>query len=128
VAIALLDGAVTLNSFSEAARSKTTRLRQMTKVNVREPFASNYPQAWGSAVRITTDNGNVLESSRRDCKGDPELALTDSEMRTKATGLMRYAGLDVAETETICESILSLPASKEEVKLFSQFISFLDLQ
>jgi 2-methylcitrate dehydratase PrpD len=128
VAIALLDGTVTLDSFSKAARSKTTRLRQITKVNVKEPFASSYPKSWGSAVRVITDNGNIVESSRRDCKGDPELALDNSEMRTKAIGLMRYAGLDVAEAETFCESILSLPTSQAEVKLLHQFIAFLDLK
>ena len=117
-----------MTSFSEAARSKTTKLRQTTKANVKEPFASNYPQSWGSAVRVITDNGNIVESSRRDCKGDPELALDNSEMRTKAIGLMRYAGLDVAEAETFCESILSLPTSQAEVKLLHQFIAFLDLK
>ena len=127
-AIALLDGAVTLDSFSEAARDRTAKLRQITKASVEEPYASNYPRAWGSEVRVFTYEGNTLESTRRDCKGDPELALDDSEMRTKAIGLMRYAGLDVAAAEVICESILSLPESKNEVRLFDQFMSFLDLQ
>lgn len=128
VAIALLDGTVTLNSFSVAARSKTTRLRQKTKVNLKEPFASSYPQAWGSGVRIITDDGNGFEASRTDCKGDPEFALTDAEMRTKAKGLMAYGGLNADAAEAICESILSLPTNKEDVKVFSQFISFLDLE
>lgn len=128
VAIALLDGAVTLDSFSVSARSKTTRLRQITEVSVKDPYASNYPQAWGSAVRVITDSGSVLESPRIDCKGDPESALTDAEMRIKATGLMQYAGLSVDDAEDICKSVLSLPKSKDEVTLFDQFISFLALK
>ncbi len=125
--IALLDGVVKLDSFTEDARNKTHDLRHLTKVNVVDPYASDYPKSWGSAVRVITDDGKTLEVSRKDCKGDPELALDDIEMREKALNLMIYGGLDESSALGVCETILSLPSSKGEVRLFGEFISILDL-
>ena len=127
VAIALLDGAVRLDSFTEKARDKTNELRRRTRVNVHEPYASSYPVSWGSAVRVKTETNNTFEVTRKDCKGDPELALCEIEMREKALNLMMYAGLDKEAALNVCETILALPGSQNEVKLFSQFISRLNL-
>ena len=127
VSIALLDGVVKLDSFTEDSRRKTQDLRHSTKVNVVDPYASDYPKSWGSAVRVITGDGKTLEVSRKDCKGDPELALNEREMREKAMNLMVYGGLDESASMDICESILSFPNNEGEVKLFGEFISGLDL-
>lgn len=127
VSIALLDGVVTLDSFTESARDRTGGLRPVTRVHVAEPYASSYPVAWGSAVKIKTDSGKIFDVSRKNCKGDPELALSESEMREKAVNLMMYGGLDESTATDACKSILSLPDSHSEVKIFSQFISTLNL-
>lgn len=125
-AIALLDGVVTLDSFNADARNKTRDLRQRTQVNVIDPYASSYPKSWGSAVKIKTTNGNTLEVSRKDCKGDPELPLSNREMLTKAKGLMAYAGLTESKAEEVCESILSLPDRSEPITLFTDYINSLN--
>ena len=125
-AIALLDGFVGLDSFTEAARQRTSQLRKKTLVRVTEPYASNYPVSWGSAVKITSTNGKTFEVSRKDCKGDPELMLDEKQMVDKARSLMSYAGLPESTATDICESVLSLPNCKTEVKLFSDFISFVN--
>jgi len=126
VAIALLDGAVKLDSFSEDARNRTHDLHHLTKVNVVDPYASNYPKSWGSAVKVMTSNGNTIEARRKDCKGDPELALNEAEMQEKAIGLMAYGGLSEVAAAKICESILSLPGSSQPINLFADFIASLD--
>ena len=125
-AIALLDGVVTLDSFTEDARNRSHDLRQLTKVNIVEPYASRYPMSWGSAIKVSMSNGNSFEASRKDCKGDPELALSESEMRGKAIGLMTYGGLSEVAAEEICGFILSLPGSSEPINLFTDFIASLD--
>ncbi len=127
VAIALLDGVVTLDSFTEDARDKTNELRQKIRLDVKEPYASSYPAAWGSAVRVRTDANNAFEVTRKDCKGDPELALSEIEMREKAINLMLYGSLEKSTALNVCETILALPDSQGEVNLFSQFISRLNL-
>lgn len=127
VAIALQDGAVKLDSFTEQARDQTRELRHVTTLQVVDPFASNYPSSWGSRVRVTTSEGKILSVERKDCKGDPELALDVNEMRIKASSLMQYGGLSEAASQELCERILSLPASATPPALFNTFIDRLGL-
>ena len=123
VAIALQDGRVKLDSFTEQARRQTADLRQATRLQVVDPFASRYPLSWGSGLRVTTGNGDTLAVERKDCRGDPELALTESEMRTKAMDLMQFGGLSESAAATRCDLVLSLPGSNKTPKLFSEFIN-----
>ena len=126
-AIALLDGVVKLDSFTEDARNKTRDLRSLTKVNVVAPYASNYPKSWGSAVKVETTAGKIIETSRKDCKGDPELPLSNDEMISKANSLMAYAGLDEVDAKIICDDILSMPSRQTTLHLFNSFIAHLKL-
>ena len=123
VAIALQDGRVKLDSFTEQARRQTADLRQATRLQVVDPFASRYPLSWGSGLRVMTGNGDTLAVERKDCRGDPELALTESEMRTKAMDLMQFGGLSESAAATRCDLVLSLPGSNKTPKLFSEFIN-----
>ncbi len=122
VAIALRDGVVKLDSFTEQARERTCELRAATTVQVLDPFASRYPVSWGSGVSVTTRGGATLTAGRVDCKGDPELALSDPEMRLKAGDLMRHGGLSDADSLSLCDEILSLPAVHSTPSIFSDFI------
>ncbi|MFV2031123.1 MAG: MmgE/PrpD family protein [Gammaproteobacteria bacterium] len=128
VAIALQDGAVKLDSFTEQARDRTRELRNTTSLQVTDPFASNYPVSWGSRVRVTTGDGEILSVERKDCRGDPELALNDSEMRIKASNLMQYGGLSEAASQALCEQVLSLPTSTAPPALFSAFLDRLGIK
>lgn len=122
VSIALLDGKVDLSSFTKSARSQTELLRSNTLVNVADPFASAYPQSWGSGVTVKTKGGEPLRTQRKDCKGDPELALNDQEMHDKAANLIQYDGVSEEESMTICDQILQMPKSASLSTVFSQFI------
>lgn len=121
VSFALQNGEVSLDSFNSAARKQTRDLRKLTTLHVVDPFASRYPQSWGSGVRVTTQNGNVIAAERKNCKGDPELALNESETRIKAINLMRYGGLDETASEAKCDEVLSLPTSTGKSAIFSAF-------
>jgi 2-methylcitrate dehydratase PrpD len=122
VSFALQNGEISLDSFSEAARKQTSDLRGLTTLHVADPYASRYPQSWGSGVRVTTQNGDVVAVERKDCKGDPELALDESEMRNKAINLMRYGGLDETDAEAKCDEVMSLPTSTGKSAIFNAFI------
>ena len=122
-AIALLDGEVGLESFTEEARERSAALRGATQVIVDAPYASSYPVSWGAEVTATTASAERFKVSRKDCKGDPELALNDAEMRTKAMGLLRYGGLDEDSANRLCDAILSMPSDASPAPLFSDFVS-----
>ncbi|MDJ0777986.1 MAG: MmgE/PrpD family protein [Gammaproteobacteria bacterium] len=126
-AVALLDGAVGLGSFDDTARTHTADLCARTRVEVVEPYRSSYPDAWGAEVRVETVSGQSLKVSRRDCRGDPELALSAAEMRAKAEGLLAFAGLGADDAARVCDAVLALPASESSPAMFSDFIATLDL-
>jgi len=110
-AIALLDGAVGLDSFDENARRRAAELRGRVHATAADPYRSAYPVSWGARVSVTTASGETLTESRKDCRGDPELALDGNGMRAKAIGLLRHGGLDDAAAERLCDSVLALPSA-----------------
>ena len=125
-AIALLDGAVGLESFDDAARARTADLCQRTRVEVVDPYRANYPDAWGAEVRIETASGQTHRLSRRDCRGDPELALSVAEMKAKAEGLLTFAGLAPDEATKLVEAVLNLSAAAPPPAIFSDFVARLE--
>jgi len=126
-AIAVLDGAVGLNSFDPEARQRSEQLRHQTSVTVADPYASNYPASWGAEVTARTESGASFKISRKDCKGDPELALDNDEMRVKAMGLLQYGGLDESRARQVCKQVLDMPEAAGNSSLFSDFINHLDI-
>jgi 2-methylcitrate dehydratase PrpD len=126
-AIAVLDGAVGLNSFDAAARQRSEHLRRQTSVAVADPYASSYPVSWGAEVTARTESGASFKISRKDCKGDPELALDNDEMRIKAMGLLQYGGLDESQARLVCKQVMAMPEAASGSNLFSDFIDHLDV-
>jgi 2-methylcitrate dehydratase PrpD len=122
-AIALLDGAVGLDSFTPTARQRTETLRGSTEVVSAPPYSTSYPVSWGAEVTVLTSTGERYKVSRKDCKGDPELALDNTEMRTKAIGLLQFGGLDDNAANQVCDSVLSMPVADDPGQLFSEFIA-----
>ena len=107
-AVALADGEVGFASFDGAARKRAAALAARTSVAAGEPFATDYPAAWGAAVSATTADGRRLEARRNHCKGDPELALSADELRDKARRLLLYAGLEDTAAQDLIDATLSL--------------------
>jgi 2-methylcitrate dehydratase PrpD len=122
-AIALLDGAVGLQSFTPAARLRSENLRRATRVTVADPYASSYPVSWGAEVTVVSASGARFKVSRKDSKGDPELALDNAEMRSKALGLLQYGGLDDKSANQVCDAVLAMPTSTKQTPLFPNFIT-----
>ena len=125
VSIALLDGKVGLDSFDHPARLRSAALTRSISISIADPYASGYPASWGAEVAIITESGQAFKVSRKDCKGDPELALDDAEMRDKATTLLRYGGLNTQQAAAVCDAVLVMPGSARTATLFSDFIDHL---
>ena len=107
-AVALADGEVGFSSFDGGARKRLAALAEQTSVAADEPFATDYPVAWGAAVSATTADGRRLEARRAHCKGDPELALSAEELTDKARRLLAFAGLEDGEAEALIDATLAL--------------------
>lgn len=121
-AIAVLDGVVGLNSFDAGARARSKSLRRQTSVLVADPYAASYPLSWGAEVTAVTELGESFKISRKDCKGDPELALDNDEMRDKAMGLLQYGGLNKDQASQLCDSVLAMPDNMSPINIFPDFI------
>ena len=119
---ALLDGQVAMDSFNEQARNDALDMCRRVQVNCTDPYKSNYPVSWGASVSVATTDGETITASRRDCKGDPELALNKEEMLDKAQMLMRFAGLSAEQSEGICQRVLAMPESQQPCDLIDGFL------
>jgi len=124
-AIALTDGQVGMNSFDADARRRSEKLRRAIRVSRDEPYASNYPNSWGAEVTVIAESGASFKVSRKDCKGDPELALDGDEMRAKAMGLLQFGGLEAQRATQLCNEILALPTTQDAPRIFSNFMRHL---
>ncbi len=107
VAAALLLDKVDFEAFGEKARGELETARPKIRPRLQEPFASAYPNAWGSSVTLELTSGEIFAETREHAKGDPEAPLTRSEMIDKAHMLLTHAGL--SEPNGFIEAILALP-------------------
>lgn len=103
-AIAIVDGAVGLDSFDAEARERVGAVRAVTRVSVDRAVDAAYPAAWGARLRVETEDGREIEARRDAAKGDPDAPLSDEELVEKARGLIG-AG---REAETLIAATLAL--------------------
>jgi len=106
VSVALADGRVDFDSFDERQRSRLADNSQATSLVVSPEFEHAYPARWGAAVSATISSGKVVSVSRKDCKGDPEAALSADEIIAKARMVMRQSG---PVDDALIEQTLALP-------------------
>ncbi len=106
VAGLLLDR-VDFEAFGESARSELQTARAKVRPELQEPYASAYPQAWGSSVTVQLNSGETVTETRTHAKGDPEAPLSRDEMVDKADMLLSHAGLP--EPMRFIDSVLALP-------------------
>eukprot|EP00439_Symbiodinium_sp_Y106_P089320 s1_g1856.t1 len=107
VAGALLLDKVDFEAFGEDARANLEAARPKIRPTLQEPYASAYPNAWGSSVTLALTSGEIFAENRDHAKGDAEAPLTRDEMIDKAQMLLTHAGL--SEPSGFIEAILALP-------------------
>jgi 2-methylcitrate dehydratase PrpD len=125
VAAALDAGEVIFDSFSEASRNRLQPLRGRITTAVADEYESNYPIHWGSAVTVVTRCGEQFSTQRQAAKGDPESALSDDEMVSKAKMLLAHAGLSNDTAQQIIDAILGLPKADASPAVVKQVLAYL---
>jgi len=125
VAAALDAGEVIFDSFSEASRCRLTPLRGRITALVADEYESNYPVKWGSAVTVVTCCGERFSAQRQAAKGDPESALSNDEMISKAKMLLTHADLNDDSAQQIIDAILGLPKDDVSPAVVKQVLSYL---
>jgi 2-methylcitrate dehydratase PrpD len=108
VAAAINGGEVVFDYFSKVSRDRLSGLREKITAVVAEPYASNYPVSWGSAVTVLTTEGDRIYAKRTSAKGDPELALSNEEMIVKANMLLAHAGFNKVDARFVIDGVLGL--------------------
>lgn len=111
VAAALNDGLVDFSSFEQDKRDSLEALRAKVTLNTAEPYVSAYPKDWGAEVTVRLSSGAKISANRTHCKGDPQDALTEVEMREKALMLLSFGGVENAEG--LIEAILNMATGAE---------------
>jgi 2-methylcitrate dehydratase PrpD len=106
--VALTDGKVGFDSFNAIQRDRSPPHRAEISIEVAEPFASNYPKAWGARIEAETLDGKCVAVERLTCKGDPETALDENEMIAKAMDLLAVGGVGKQESECLIREILAM--------------------
>jgi len=122
VAVALVNGTVGLNSFTDNSRAQTSEICASTKVRLSEDVEQRYPESWGVQVSCLLSDGRQLDSQRIDCKGDPESALSDNEMVDKALDLLLYGGFSKNTAANLIEQVLDLPFQDKTIDLMDCFL------
>lgn len=107
-AAALTLGGIDFAAFGPDQRAALAPVREKVKIAAAEPYASNYPEAWGSAVTLLLEDGTRRHIGKTHAKGDPESPLDRDEMIAKARSLLAFAGLGGGEVETMIDAILAL--------------------
>ena len=123
VCTALLNGEVALESFSEQARQSVQDKIPLSTVALNEELNKAYPLYWGAEIGVRLSDGRELSAIRRDCKGDPELPLTESEMVAKATYLLNQSELTATQSDTLVNRVLALPTASGNVDLMPGFMA-----
>lgn len=113
VAVTLLDGPPTLGAFDLPALSRPdiAALRACTTVEPSPTYSDVYPAHFGSAVRVWTQDGTLLECQIADALGDSERPIDDAGLVAKAGLLMQAAGWPVAQHARVVEAVLALPST-----------------
>ncbi len=117
VAIALLDGEVTAQSFTPERLHDPVVANLMRKIKVSEnaELCAQYPESVPSRVSITTSSGEVLAAEVRYPSGHAKNPLSDADVERKFRAM--FAGREDAGR---CERLLETLWSLEKVRDFSR--------
>jgi 2-methylcitrate dehydratase len=114
VAIALLDGEVTAQSFAPARLTDPAVAALMKKVTVTEDakLSAQYPESSGSRVDVRLASGATLTHEIRYPKGHAMNPLTDAEVEAKFRELFAQCG-NAVQCETALAALRNLDRAKD---------------
>lgn len=125
VAVALMDGEITLKSFDEEHLSNECLMGLVQKVVVREKkeYTDVYGVSFPNKITITLKNGNKLEKEVTDPKGHPKNPLTQEEIEAKFTSV---AGALLPESNQ--KKLIAVVRNLEDVKSMREVVSLIVLK
>jgi len=109
VAAALTAGRIGFDSFDTSHRERLAPMAGRTVLVADAEIGARYPLRWGAAIELEFSDGTRLSAQRTDCKGDPELPLSDAELIDKACLVMAEGGIDGEAASQLIERIRELP-------------------
>ena len=109
IAVALLDGAVSLRQFTSSRlfSGDVRELMKRVKVYLDEEVNSLYPKKLGARVRVKLKSGDVVEELVEVAKGNPENPLSTSELVDKFVQLASLR-VKVEDAKRLAEEVLKL--------------------
>lgn len=102
VAVALEKGVPDLSDFGSDAVERHASTRKRVRVVESNDFNAAYPSHYGASVTIG-DQTYVAS----DALGDPEVPMTERQVREKAASLMIHGGLDQGAADRLIDATLS---------------------
>jgi 2-methylcitrate dehydratase PrpD len=119
-AIALIDGKIDADTFTEGNIHRADVRELMTKVDwvVDEEFERRYPEHYSCAVTVTVDDGSEYTSTIDDPKGDYRNPVTQEELEDKFRGLAARE-LDSERVERVIAVVTNLHELTDVGELFS---------
>jgi 2-methylcitrate dehydratase PrpD len=117
VAIGLVFGSFYQEDIARFNDPRVRALVPKTHLHVDERIQSHYPDWNGCVVRVTLDDGRVVDGQVDHAKGEPENMLTDEEFESK----FRMAVGDVIPAEQVDELIAAI-ATLEDVRDVSTIV------
>lgn len=121
VAVALIDGGVGLNQFSENRinDSKLHKLIQKVKVIRDKGLTNQYPEAMPNLIKITMRDGRKFSNKVKYPKGHPKKPMTDDEVEEKFRRLVKgnISGQDI---DNLLDVLWRIEEVKNVNKLFSR--------
>ncbi len=124
VAVALLDGAVSLESFEpkKITDPRLVELIQKISVSRNKELSAQYPEASPNEVRIELRSGKILQRRVTYGRGHPKNPMTDAEVEAKFRGLARPI-LSEQRMNQVLETMWQLEEVSKLGSLFRLFIA-----
>lgn len=119
-AVALMDGGVGLNQFSENRinDSKLHKLIQRVKVIRDKGLTNQYPEAMPNLIKITMRDGRKFSNKVKYPKGHPKKPMTDGEVEEKFRILVK-GSMSGEDIDNLFDVLWGLENLKNVNKLFS---------
>lgn len=108
IAVAFVKGKPVIPDFGEIGRSDSTicELRKKISLHCDEKYQRRFPSGMGSSLFVTLDNGNEVQYSVDNAKGDPENPMDHQEIKIKFKNLANYAGITEQQQESLMNALI----------------------
>ncbi|MHC1627319.1 MAG: MmgE/PrpD family protein [Candidatus Nezhaarchaeales archaeon] len=124
IAVALLDGAVSLRQFTHerVVKSDVRDLARKVKVYVDDEVNALYPRKLGAKVRVRMKNGDIHEELVEVAKGNPENPLSKDELIDKFIQLASMK-LSADKCKELIEAVMKLEKLSDARELLEIMVS-----